>query len=83
MLENNIPIDTRYYLDNQLKNPLLRIFEPILKDAESQLLGEFLGEKGGVVMLGSWRSYSYCVGRGPIAWWVDEVRCSQDDVPWL
>jgi DNA polymerase delta subunit 1 len=37
VLENNIPIDTKYYLDNQLKNPLLRIFEPILKNAESEL----------------------------------------------
>jgi DNA polymerase delta subunit 1 len=41
VLDNNIPIDTRYYLDNQLKNPLLRIFEPILKDAEAQLFGTF------------------------------------------
>lgn len=38
VLENNIPIDTRYYLENQLKNPLLRIFDPILKNAESQLM---------------------------------------------
>lgn len=38
VLDNNIPIDTRYYLDNQLKNPLIRIFEPILKDVEAQLL---------------------------------------------
>lgn len=40
VLENNIPIDTQYYLDNQLSNPLLRIFEPILgeKKAESVLL---------------------------------------------
>ncbi|KAG8882581.1 DNA-directed DNA polymerase delta [Tulasnella sp. 331] len=30
VLENNIPIDTKYYLDNQLSNPLLRIFEPIM-----------------------------------------------------
>lgn len=30
VLENNVPIDTRYYLDNQLRNPLTRIFEPIL-----------------------------------------------------
>ena len=40
MLENNIPIDTQYYLENQLSKPLLRIFEPILgeKKAESELL---------------------------------------------
>lgn len=39
VLENNIPIDTTYYLENQLSKPLLRIFEPILGDrAESLLL---------------------------------------------
>ncbi|KAJ8299468.1 hypothetical protein KUTeg_023528 [Tegillarca granosa] len=40
VLENNVPIDTKYYLDNQLSKPLLRIFEPILgeKKAESVLL---------------------------------------------
>eukprot|EP00057_Strongylocentrotus_purpuratus_P014932 XP_011669406.1 PREDICTED: DNA polymerase delta catalytic subunit [Strongylocentrotus purpuratus] len=30
VLENNIPIDTTYYLENQLKGPLLRIFEPVV-----------------------------------------------------
>ncbi|KAK7056216.1 DNA-directed DNA polymerase delta [Paramarasmius palmivorus] len=38
VLENNIPIDTRYYLDNQLSKPLMRIFEPILGDKSSALL---------------------------------------------
>jgi DNA polymerase delta subunit 1 len=40
VLENNIPIDTQYYLENQLSKPLLRIFEPILGEgkAESKLL---------------------------------------------
>ncbi|XP_005098812.2 DNA polymerase delta catalytic subunit [Aplysia californica] len=40
VLENNVPIDTQYYLENQLSKPLLRIFEPILgeKKAESMLL---------------------------------------------
>ncbi|CAD5114717.1 DgyrCDS3760 [Dimorphilus gyrociliatus] len=41
VLEHNIPIDTQYYLENQLAKPLLRIFEPILggdKKAESELL---------------------------------------------
>ena len=37
-LDNNIPIDTAHYLENFLSKPLLRIFEPIMKDAESQLL---------------------------------------------
>ncbi|KAH7386129.1 catalytic subunit DNA polymerase-like protein delta [Pyrenochaeta sp. MPI-SDFR-AT-0127] len=42
VLENNLPIDTRYYLDNQLAKPLGRIFEPILgeKKANSLLTGE-------------------------------------------
>ena len=42
VLENNIPIDTKYYLDNQLSNPLGRIFEPILgeKRASSLLNGD-------------------------------------------
>lgn len=40
VLQNNIPIDTQYYLENQLSKPLLRIFEPILGEtkAESVLL---------------------------------------------
>jgi DNA polymerase delta subunit 1 len=37
VLENNIPIDTKYYLDNQLSKPLLRIFEPILGDKAGSL----------------------------------------------
>ncbi|ORZ22880.1 DNA polymerase family B-domain-containing protein [Lobosporangium transversale] len=41
VLEKNIPIDTKYYLDNQLSKPLMRIFEPILGDkAESLLTGD-------------------------------------------
>ncbi len=40
VLENNIPIDAEYYLNNMLAKPLLRIFEPILGEskAESTLL---------------------------------------------
>ena len=37
VLENNIPIDTKYYLDNQLTNPLMRIFEPILGEKANSL----------------------------------------------
>ncbi|EME86720.1 uncharacterized protein MYCFIDRAFT_202624 [Pseudocercospora fijiensis CIRAD86] len=42
VLEHNLPIDTKYYLDNQLAKPLGRIFEPILgeKKAASLLTGE-------------------------------------------
>jgi DNA polymerase delta subunit 1 len=32
VLEHDIPIDTDYYLEKQLKAPLTRIFEPIMKD---------------------------------------------------
>ncbi|KAH1181263.1 hypothetical protein KIL84_002197 [Mauremys mutica] len=40
VLENNMPIDTQYYLEQQLAKPLLRVFEPILGEgrAESVLL---------------------------------------------
>ncbi|XP_044735057.1 DNA polymerase delta catalytic subunit [Chrysoperla carnea] len=39
VLENNIPIDVDYYLQNQLAKPLVRIFQPVLGDkAESILL---------------------------------------------
>lgn len=37
MLENNVPIDTKYYLENQLSKPLMRIFEPILGEKASSL----------------------------------------------
>lgn len=42
VLTHNIPIDTKYYLDNQLAKPLSRIFEPILgeKKAAQLLTGE-------------------------------------------
>jgi DNA polymerase delta subunit 1 len=38
VLENNLAIDTKYYLDNQLANPLGRIFEPILGEKKAALL---------------------------------------------
>lgn len=42
VLEHNLPIDTKYYLDNQLAKPLSRIFDPILgeKKASQLLTGE-------------------------------------------
>jgi len=41
-LENGLPIDTNYYLENQLKQPLLRIFDAILGDKADSIL--FKGE---------------------------------------
>ncbi|KAK5654814.1 hypothetical protein OQA88_6850 [Cercophora sp. LCS_1] len=38
VLEHNVPIDTRYYLDNQLAKPLGRIFEPILGETKAKSL---------------------------------------------
>lgn len=40
VLENNLPIDTEYYLTNQLSNPLTRIFEPIISNPQSLLTGD-------------------------------------------
>jgi len=38
VLENNIPIDSKWYLTQQLHNPLTRIFEPIINDVKKSLL---------------------------------------------
>ena len=36
MIENNIPIDTLYYLDHQLKNPLKTIFDILLGELKCE-----------------------------------------------
>lgn len=36
VLEHSVPIDTQYYLENQLSKPLMRIFEPILGEAKAE-----------------------------------------------
>lgn len=38
VLEQNLPIDTKYYLENQLSKPLMRIFEPVMGEKASTLL---------------------------------------------
>lgn len=40
VLDNNLPIDTEYYLTNQLSNPLTRIFEPIIPNPQTLLSGD-------------------------------------------
>ena len=40
VLEHNLPIDTEYYLTNQLSNPLLRIFEAIVPNPQSIISGD-------------------------------------------
>ncbi|SGZ50912.1 CIC11C00000003469 [Sungouiella intermedia] len=37
-LENSLPIDVKYYLENQLTKPLLRIFDPILGEKRAKEL---------------------------------------------
>ena len=41
-LENQLPIDTSYYIDSQLRKPLERILEPVLGEARTREL--FIGE---------------------------------------
>ena len=38
VLENNLPLDTQYYLENQLSNPLMSIFEPIMGETKAKAL---------------------------------------------
>lgn len=63
VLEHSLPIDTQYYLEQQLAKPLLRIFEPILGEgrAEAVLLStEGECPEGGWAEWdpGSWRTPS-------------------------
>ena len=59
VLDNGLPIDTEYYLTNQLSNPLTRIFEPIIDNPGSLLAGEHtrtvskptpVAKSGGIMM---------------------------------
>jgi len=40
VLENDLPIDFDYYLEKQIKKPILRIFEAILPNPESLFIGK-------------------------------------------
>jgi len=40
VLENSIPLDYSYYVEKQLRKPLMRIFEPIMDKPELLLYGE-------------------------------------------
>lgn len=37
-LDNNLPIDSQHYLQHHLGQPLMRLFEPILKEKAKELL---------------------------------------------
>ena len=44
LLNNNLPIDFNYYIENQIKLPLSRIFEPIFGDVKKTELALFTGD---------------------------------------
>uniref|UniRef100_A0A452TYS2 DNA polymerase n=1 Tax=Ursus maritimus TaxID=29073 RepID=A0A452TYS2_URSMA len=70
VLEHSLPIDTQYYLEQQLAKPLLRVFEPILGEgrAEAVLLrGDhtrcktvLTGKVGGLLAFA--KRHSCCIG---------------------
>lgn len=39
-LEHNLPIDAQHYLEHHLSQPLMRIFEPIMKNPKELLTGD-------------------------------------------
>ena len=39
VLEHSLPIDTEYYLKQQMSKPILRLFEPIMDKPESLFNG--------------------------------------------
>lgn len=44
VLEHNVPIDNYYYLENMLRKPLERIFEPVMKSAKGGVSSLFVGD---------------------------------------
>jgi hypothetical protein len=69
VLENNLPIDTKYYLEQQLSKPLLRIFEPVMGEKAGSLLGSF-------ITYHSRKSYPDNDGCFCQGWCIDEI-CGQ------
>jgi len=56
VLENGIPLDTQYYLENQLKKPLIRIFTPLMANVNSLFISDHtlsihqsIPKKGGII----------------------------------
>jgi DNA polymerase delta subunit 1 len=39
-LDHNLAIDCHHYLEHQLSQPLMRIFEPVMKNPKDLLTGE-------------------------------------------
>ncbi|UPQ97335.1 catalytic subunit of DNA polymerase delta [Chloropicon primus] len=68
-LENKLPIDYAHYVDHHLSLPLMRIFEPIIKNPKSLLVGEHTrkvvnptGRKTGGGMMGFLTVGAKCLG---------------------
>ena len=40
MLDHNLPLDTEWYLEHQLSEPIKRLFDPIVDNTESMLKGD-------------------------------------------
>jgi hypothetical protein len=82
VLENNIPIDTKYYLENQLSNPLMRIFEPILGDKAASLCKCFIGfaDSSFYVFHSIWRAHQDDPNRNADSRWSNEVRGEDSNV---
>lgn len=36
-LKHELPLDTSYYIENQIKKPLLRLLTPVIENAESYI----------------------------------------------
>ena len=85
VLENNIPIDTKYYLENQLSNPLMRIFEPVMGEKaatlrkSASLLEEFTADSWPSV----WRPHTDHSNRNTHCRWADEVRGEDRHMSWM
>jgi hypothetical protein len=86
VLENNIPIDTKYYLENQLSNPLMRIFEPILGEKAASLCKCFIGCTNSVffdMFHSIGRAHEDNPNRNANSRWSDEVRSEDSNMSWL
>lgn len=60
-----MPIDTRYYLENQLSKPLMRIFEPILGEKAGSLCEYLSPAPVNVYSHKQWPASTHAVSRSP------------------
>jgi DNA polymerase delta subunit 1 len=69
-LEHDMPIDGEYYIEHQLKAPLLRIFEPVVGESANVLRQLFAGDHS------RHRARASPVGAGPLAKYaVKRAKC--------